>query len=86
MAAGVMKAAHKAKINIPDKISLVGFDNSPTASQAWPSITTIGQPIKEMASYAAQILIDNITNKSEKKNVNKTFDSELIFRESVRKI
>jgi|TARA_B110000914_G_scaffold46733_1_gene39771 LacI family transcriptional regulator len=86
MAAGVMKAAHKAKINIPDKISLVGFDNSPTASQAWPSITTIGQPIKEMASYAAQILIDNISNKSEKKNVNKTFDSELIFRESVRKI
>ena len=86
MAAGVMKAAHKAKINIPHDISLVGFDNSPTASQAWPSITTIAQPIKEMATFAAQILIDNISNKSEKKNVNKVFGSELIFRESVKKI
>ena len=86
MAAGVMKAAHKAKINIPNDISLVGFDNSPTASQAWPSITTIAQPIKEMASSAAQILIDNISNKSEKKNVNKVFGSELVFRESVKKI
>ncbi len=80
MAAGVMKAAHKAKINIPNDISLVGFDNSPTASQAWPSITTIAQPIKEMASSAAQILIDNISNKSEKKNINKTFDSDIVVR------
>jgi DNA-binding LacI/PurR family transcriptional regulator len=39
-----------------------------------------------MASSAAQILIDNISNKSEKKNVNKVFGSELIFRESVKKI
>jgi LacI family transcriptional regulator len=86
MAAGVLKAAYKAKIKIPDDISLVGFDNSPTASQAWPSITTVSQPIKEMASFAAEILIQHISKKLENKSSNKIFDSELIFRESVKRI
>ena len=86
MAAGVLKAAYKAKIKIPDDISLVGFDNSPTASQAWPSITTVSQPIKEMAFFAAEILIQHISKKLENKSSNKIFDSELIFRESVKRI
>ena len=86
MAAGVLKVANEENILIPEEISLVGFDNSPTASQAWPSITTIEQPVKEMAAFAAQILIDNIQNKVNKKPVSKIFDYELVFRESVKKI
>ena len=36
MAAGVMKSAQMKKILIPDELSIVGFDDSPTAEQVWP--------------------------------------------------
>jgi len=51
-----------------------------------PSITTVSQPIKEMAFFAAEILIQHISKKLENKSSNKIFDSELIFRESVKRI
>ncbi len=82
MAAGVMKAAQMNGINIPLDLSLVGFDDSPLAAQLWPSLTTIRQPVEEMAYHAARLLLGNIDGLSEEMD-SKEFISELILRESL---
>ena len=82
MAAGVMKAAQMNGINIPLDLSLVGFDDSPLAAQLWPSLTTIRQPVEDMAYHAAKLLLGNIDGLSEEMD-SKEFISELILRESL---
>lgn len=85
MAAGVMKSAQMKKILIPDQLSIVGFDDSPTAEQVWPSLSTVKQPVKEMALHAAKLLIGEFDGLTEK-TVSKEFKSEIIIRESLRKL
>ena len=85
MAAGVMKSAQMKKILIPDELSVVGFDDSPTAEQVWPSLSTVKQPVIEMALHAAKLLIGEFDGLTEK-TVSKEFKSEIIIRESLRKL
>ena len=58
MALGVSAAAAKLEIAVPSELSIAGFDDAPTARVAWPPITTIRQPVGEMAAAAVDILID----------------------------
>lgn len=57
-ALGVSSAALKLEIAVPSELSIVGFDDAPTARIAWPPITTIRQPVVEMAAAAVDILVD----------------------------
>lgn len=56
MAAGAIAAAHQAGLHVPADLSIVGFDDTPMASAVWPGLTTIRQPIAEMARAAVQLL------------------------------
>lgn len=58
MAAGVMKVVHEKGLSIPDDISVAGFDDIPMAAQIWPALTTVRQPMDDMARLAARMLID----------------------------
>lgn len=62
MAAGVIAAAHSRCVAIPSQISIVGFDDTEVASAIWPSLTTVRQPISEIARSAVQILSDGNQN------------------------
>jgi LacI family transcriptional regulator len=57
MAAGVLAVVHSLGLGVPDDISVVGFDDAPLASQVWPALSTIRQPIAEMAAQAADLLL-----------------------------
>jgi LacI family transcriptional regulator len=57
MAAGVLHAAKKRGIEVPDELSIVGFDDSPTASHLWPPLSTVRWPITEMGRVAAKKLV-----------------------------
>lgn len=57
MAAGALAAAHERALSVPHDISIVGFDNTPLASQLSPALTTVHQPVYEGAMLATQILI-----------------------------
>ncbi len=59
MAAGTMRAADMLGIDIPGQLSVAGFDDISLAQQICPSLTTIRQPLNEMASRAAQALIND---------------------------
>ncbi|WBT05034.1 LacI family DNA-binding transcriptional regulator [Brevundimonas vesicularis] len=56
MAAGVLAAVHAAGLSTPGDISVAGFDDTYLAASVWPTLTTIRQPVAEMARSAAVIL------------------------------
>ena len=53
MAAGVMHAARQRGLDIPNDLSIVGFDDTPVAAHVWPPLTTVRWPIASMARSAA---------------------------------
>lgn len=57
MAAGVMSVAHGRGIAVPAALSIVGFDDSPTATHIWPALSTIRWPIRQMGVRSAQLLV-----------------------------
>lgn len=57
MALGVLVAAMRRQIAVPQTLTVVGFDDAPIARMAWPQLTTIRQPNVEMAAAAVDILI-----------------------------
>ncbi|HEX5401547.1 MAG TPA: LacI family DNA-binding transcriptional regulator [Pseudonocardiaceae bacterium] len=57
-ALGVLRAARRLGLGIPDQLSVVGYDNLPVAAWTDPALTTIDQPLHEMAGTAAQMVID----------------------------
>ncbi|MGA1810685.1 LacI family DNA-binding transcriptional regulator [Sphingobium sp. WW5] len=60
MAAAVTAIAHGKGLSIPDDLSVVGFDDAQIASTVWPELTTIRQPISDMASRAVALLSDQV--------------------------
>lgn len=63
IAAQILQVCAKLKIQVPKQIKLVGFDDVMISSVTTPTITTIHQPIKEMAQMAITLLIDAMDNK-----------------------
>jgi DNA-binding LacI/PurR family transcriptional regulator len=57
-ALGVLRAARRLGLRIPDDLSLIGYDNLPMAAWTDPALTTINQPLRDMAGTAARILLD----------------------------
>ncbi|MFN4134654.1 MAG: LacI family DNA-binding transcriptional regulator [Novosphingobium sp.] len=57
MAAGVLAVAHDRGIAVPAQLSVAGFDDTTLARTVWPPLTTIHQPMAELARTATEILI-----------------------------
>lgn len=57
-AIGCMRAAHDLGIPIPAALSIVGFDGIPLASMTTPRLTTVKQPIQEIAAAAVAVLLN----------------------------
>lgn len=81
MAAAILKVAAQMKINIPADLSVVGYDDAPVSQQIWPSITTVKQPINQMANTVVKKLIKRIKNQPFEE-FDTEFDCELIIRNS----
>lgn len=57
-ALGVYQAAREARLHIPEDVSVIGFDDLPIARWVSPPLTTIRQPLFEMAETAAEMVLD----------------------------
>jgi len=84
---GVYKAAEKFNIKIPEDISVIGNDDIPLARYLCPPLTTIQQPKFLIGYKSAELLINNIQNKSSIINDFKTIilNVKLIERDSVKR-
>ena len=58
IAAQVLQVCSKLGIRVPEDIKLVGFDDVNISSLTTPQITTIHQPIKEIAELTLELLIN----------------------------
>lgn len=56
LAAATIAVAHMNKISVPDKLSVVGFDDTQLATTVWPNLSTVRQPIAAMANRAIELL------------------------------
>jgi LacI family transcriptional regulator len=78
---GAMRAIHEANLRIPEDVAVVGFDDIPASARTIPALTTVRQPVQQMGSKAAEVLINVIEN-----DINTTqkliMDTELVVRES----
>ena len=57
MAAGVVRIANRRGIAIPEQLSIAGFDDNSMARQLTPTLTTVRQPLTQMAATAAEGVI-----------------------------
>jgi LacI family transcriptional regulator len=57
-AMGVLRAAGRLGLDVPGQLSVIGYDNLPMAAWTDPGLTTINQPLHEMAGTAARMLLD----------------------------
>lgn len=82
MAIGAIEVLRKNNINIPEEISVTGFDDIVLSSVLQPKLTTVSQPCYEMGYEATKMLINLIEGKMLKVN-NLVLKPKLVIRDSV---
>lgn len=63
MAVAAIAAARDLGLSVPQQLSVAGFDNSEVSRTAWPQLTTVHQPVRQMAWDAADRLIAALDGK-----------------------
>lgn len=82
MAIGAIRSVHNRNLRVPDDISIIGFDNPPIAEVINPALTTIAQPISEIAASAMNILLKRIKDEKDKPSAKIILTPKLIERNS----
>ena len=81
MAIGAIKALRKRNLQVPEDISVIGFDGIPLSEYIEPALTTVVQPIYEMGKTAANLLLEGIKRGVEPKD-HIVLDTRIEVRES----
>jgi len=76
-----MKYLQNLGYKIPEDVAIAGYNNDPISEVVSPALTTVMQPSHEVGKLAAQLLIDEIENKSNTYE-KKILKSKLIIRSS----
>jgi DNA-binding LacI/PurR family transcriptional regulator len=85
-AIGAIRAIQDAGLTCPNDISVIGFDDIIVADYFNPRLTTVRQPLFEMGTTAAKLLIKRIQAPDEPYPQDVWFEPELIVRESTTSI
>lgn len=80
-ALGVLRAARERGIEVPRDLSVVGYDDLPLAAWVGPSLTTVNQPLTEMAETATRMVLD-LARGTEPRPRSVELGTALVVRES----
>jgi DNA-binding LacI/PurR family transcriptional regulator len=80
-AAGVYKALHELGMAVPDKMSVIGFDNLPYTELMTPTLTTVHVPRLELGRTAATMLL-RLINEEALEMTRVVLPTEFIERQS----
>jgi substrate-binding family protein len=81
-AMGVYEAARRRKLRIPDDLSVVGFDDLPMSAWVSPPLTTVIQPLAQMASLATRTLLEMLNGRADAASTRVELTTSLIVRAS----
>lgn len=82
MAAAVVALAAKYNLHVPTDLSVIGFDDTTIATTIWPQLSTVRQPISEMAAAAVDLVISHGQKADDSDDRTETFNFTLVERES----
>lgn len=81
MAQGALPVLHKHGRRVPEDVAVVGFDDSGPALTCRPRLTTVRQPVEDMAAEMARLLLDHVDDPDlPPRSV--IFEPSLVVRES----
>jgi len=85
IAFGAVHAAHLAGVRCPDDLSVVGFDDGPWAAACQPALTTIRQPLADLAERAVGLIVEAANNPGRSRRVvSDDMPAPMMIRESTR--
>ena len=86
MAAGILAVARERGVQVPSELSIVGFDDDAIAAIVSPSLTTVRQPVEEMASAAFDLVMAQGAVEAEDGATPSVYKFSLCLRDSVADI
>ncbi|MDR1186533.1 MAG: LacI family transcriptional regulator [Bifidobacteriaceae bacterium] len=60
LASGALQALAVAGRSVPDDVAVVGYDDSVTATQVVPNLTTVAQPVAQLGAAAAELMVERL--------------------------
>ena len=84
MAIGAIRALRDAGKRVPEDVSVVGFDGLPIGEYTIPKLTTVSQPVQELAERSIRLLQENIEGRKAARY--ETVTVSLETRESARNL
>ncbi len=82
-AVGALEVCRRAGVRVPEDIALAGFDNASLCHTVTPTLTSVAQPIREMAERAVNLLFELIADGSKQHaGLPEVIPCDLIVRES----
>lgn len=82
MAIGALSVMHRNKIEVPEKISIIGYDNTLIAQMSNPPLTTVAQPLYEMGTKAFAKILSVLETGSSRDNI--ILSHKIVERETVK--
>lgn len=84
-AMGAIRALRESGLRVPEDVSVVGFDDIPSAAYQNPGLTTVRQPLRKMGTIAAETVLRRIRSGSDRPAMKQIVVApELIVRETTR--
>ncbi|WP_308296623.1 LacI family DNA-binding transcriptional regulator [Streptomyces sp. ISL-44] len=82
MALGAYEAIRQAGLRVATDVSIVGFDDVPNSAWASPPLTTVHQPLREMAALATRIVLQGVDTVLPGPTLRMELATHLVIRES----
>jgi LacI family transcriptional regulator len=83
MAAAAVAVAHRLGLDVPGDLTVCGFDDTILSTVTWPELTTIHQPIADMARAGIEMLVSAIRSRNkDAKPEHRVLDYTLVRRQS----
>ncbi|MGH4052533.1 MAG: substrate-binding domain-containing protein [Clostridium sp.] len=83
---GVIKAIYQQGIKVPQELSMIGFDNIGVSEIARPALSIIVQPMEEVGKLSVQLLLKRIKGDCDSFPTINLLKTNLIIKDSTRKL
>ncbi len=85
-ASGILLAAKKLKLRVPEDISICGFSNSNISQDTDPMLSTVDQHPQKVGEEAMSLILERVKDPESPEKKNKIIKTSLVLRETTRSL